>query len=175
MKKNGKRHTDEDAARIAAEKMVELCFGWHLQDNGALDEEHSFMMSAIATTFGNDAKDKIPEDVKKKAYDLCYEFFFRYLKYVEVLFNHDYLHIDDYQNWLRENLPSPNPDRFNWDYIRGELYCDYDPNWAWDLILETAGVNENTVRLICPWKTTILIRSLDNTVIYRTYQNCEYL
>ena len=176
VKKNGKRHTDEEAAKIATEKMMELCFGWHLQDNGALDEEHSFMMSSLATVYGEAEKSKISEDVKKKAYDLCYGFFLGYLKFIETLYyKFDYEHIDDYRNWLRENLPSPDKDKFNWNNIYGELECDYDPNWAWHLILKTAGVDENSVRLICPWKTSISIRSVDNTVLYRTYRNCEYL
>ena len=79
VKKNGKRHTDEEAAKIATEKMMELCFGWHLQDNGALDEEHSFMMSSFSNCIWR-RENKISEDVKKKHMNLCYGFFFGYLK-----------------------------------------------------------------------------------------------
>lgn len=175
VKLNGKMHTDEDAARLAAEKVMELCFDWHLQDNGALNEEHSFMMSTIATVFGNEAKNKVPEDVKKKAYDLFYGYFLGYLKDKQVKKNGEYEHFDDYQNWLRENVPSKDPDRFNWEYPDGELYCDYHPCIRWSTILENAGVDDNTASLICPWKTGISIRSVDNAVSYRTYQKQVYL
>ena len=37
---NGKANTNEEAAKKAADKWCELIFGWHLQDNGAIDETH---------------------------------------------------------------------------------------------------------------------------------------
>lgn len=164
---HGKRHTNEEAAKIAAEKVMELCFGWHLQDNGALNEEHSFMMCALGSSLGNDAKAGISADVKEKAYELFYKFFLGYLDPDSVGGN--------YQKWLRENAPSSNPERFNWEFLKGELYCDYGPNWAWSTLLEAAGVDERSASLICPWKTGIKINVIDNAVMYSTYQNVDYL
>lgn len=172
---HGKEHTDEEAAKIATEKIMELCFDWHLQDNGALDEEHSFKMSALATVLGSSAKERISEDTKKKAYDLFYGYFLGYLKFVDTLEHRDFKHIDDYQNWLRENIPSNNPERYNWEYLRGELSCDYDPSWPLYLILYNAGVDEHDIHSICPWKTTIRINPNDNSVVYGTYSNVKYL
>lgn len=173
---HGKRHTNEEAATIATNKVMELCFGWHLQDNGALDEEHSFMASALATTMGSNAKDKISQEVKIKAKELFYGYFNGYLKfYDDVMNGAHWLILEQYVQWLRSNAPSPEPSRWNWEHPDGTLNCDYDPCWRWFCLLKAAGVEESAIRVICPWKTTIYIRPLDNTVIYQTYQNCEYL
>lgn len=170
---HGKRHTNEEAATIATNKVMELCFGWHLQDNGALDENHSFMASALATTMGSKAKDKIPQEVKDKAKELFYEYFYRYLKYVEDL--HNYGPWKDYINWLRTNVPVPSTSEWSWEFPDGEVSCDYHPCVRWSSLLRAAGLDDNIISVICPWKTTIYIRSLDNAVIYQTYQKCEYL
>ena len=41
--------------------------------------------------------------------------------------------------------------------------------------LVAAGVPERDAGNICPWKTAINIRALDNAVMYYTYQHCEEL
>lgn len=175
VKRHGKKHTDEEAAKIATEKVMELCFGSHIQDNGALFEEHSFMASALATSLADRVKSKVTDSVKTKAYELFYGFFIGYLKHVKTLEDGDFRHIDDYQNWLRTNIPSSNTEKYNWEHPDGQLYCDYSPGWVWSLILENAGMSDAQARLVCPWKTSISIRSLDNSVLYTTYQHCEYL
>ena len=170
---NGKVNTNEEAARKAADKWCELIFGWHLQDNGAINEDHAggFTACALGTVLANNSKEGISEDVKKKARGLFYEYYLRQLHYNET---HDRKDID----WLVENLPDDDEkDPFDWrDFgFRCELYCDYGPGTPLYLILVNAGVDEKDVRNICPWKTGISIRSLDNAVQYRTYRHVDEL
>lgn len=170
---NGKANTAEEAAKKAAEKWCELIFGWHLQDNGAINEDHAggFYACALGTILADKCKKGITEDVKKKAYDLLYEYYYRMIHYANT---YDEKDID----WLVENLPDDdekNP--FDWKYFkfRVDLYCDYGPGTPLYLILVNAGVDKKDVNSICPWKTGISIRTLDNAVQYHTYQHLEEL
>ena len=170
---NGKAHTSEEAARIAADKWCELIFGWHLQDNGAINEDHpgGFSACALGTILADKCKEGITEDVKKKVHDLFYGYYYHFLHYEDT---HDNADI----NWLVENLPDDDEkDPFDWKYFgfRCELYCDYGPSTPLYLILVNAGVDGRSAGNICPWKTGIEIRPVDNAVMYRTYQHCDEL
>ena len=171
VEKNGKANTDEEAAKKAADKWCELIFGWHLQDNGAINENHGggFYACALGTILANDCKEGITDDVKKKAHNLFYEYYRRGLHYNQT---HDRKDID----WLVENLPdNSEKDPFDWKYFefRVDLYCDYGPGTPLYLILVNAGVDPKDAGNICPWKTGIDIRKVDNAVMYKTYQHCE--
>lgn len=168
---HGKRHTDEEAAKIAADKWCELCFGWHLQDNGALNETHGggFPACALGTILANNAKEGITEDVKVKAHELFYGYYLNLIQYER---DRDRKHI----KWLVENLKNEPDDERPWDwerygFMRDELYCDYGPDTGLYLILYNAGVPRRDVSSICPWKTGISIRFEDNAVFYNTYQH----
>ena len=171
VEKNGKANTDEEAAKKAADKWCELIFGWHLQDNGAINENHGggFPACALGTILANRSKEGISEDVKKKAHSLFYEYYLRQLHYNET---HDKKDID----WLVENLPDDDEKKpFDWRYFefRCDLYCDYGPGTPLYLILVNAGVDKRAAGNICPWKTGIDIRKVDNAVMYNTYQHQE--
>lgn len=168
---NGKANTNEEAAKKAADKWCELIFGWHYQDNGAINENHAggFYACALGTVLANKSKEGISEDVKKKAHSLFYEYYLRQLHYYETKDKKD---ID----WLVEHLPDDDKkDPFDWRYFefRCDLYCDYGPTTPLHLILVNAGVDKMDVRNICPWKTGIDIRVVDNAVMYNTYQHQE--
>lgn len=168
---NGKANTNEEAAKKAADKWCELIFGWHYQDNGAINENHAggFYACALGTVLANKSKEGISEDVKKKAHSLFYEYYLRQLHYYETKDKKD---ID----WLVEHLPDDDKkDPFDWRYFefRCDLYCDYGPTTPLHLILVNAGVDKMDVRNICPWKTGIDIRAVDNAVMYNTYQHQE--
>ena len=168
---NGKANTNEEAAKKAADKWCELIFGWHLQDNGAINENHAggFYACALGTVLANKSKEGISEDVKKKAHSLFYEYYLRQLHYYETKDKKD---ID----WLVEHLPDDDKkDPFDWRYFEFmcDLYCDYGPGTPLYLILVNAGVDKRTARNICPWKTGIDIRVVDNAVMYNTYQHQE--
>lgn len=169
---NGKVSTNEEAAKKAADKWCELIFGWHLQDNGAINEDHGggFYACTLGTVLANNSKERISEDVKKKAHNLFYEYYLHQLHYYET---NDKKDID----WLVENLPDDREDPFDWRYFefRCDLYCDYGPTTPLHLILVNAGVDKRDVGNICPWKTGIDIRAVDNAVIYKTYQHQDEL
>lgn len=168
---HGQAHTDDEAATIAANKWGELLFNFHLQDNGALDEDHSFQASMIATYLGEKARDEITEEVKVKTLNLFKEYYLHYINYLRNPY-----HCDEDLNWCRANLPDPE-DKFEWIFMH-EPYCDYGPNTILYLILLNGGVPNdkfNSISSICPWKTGIDIRIMDNMVIYSTYQKVEEL
>ena len=170
---NGKANTNEEAAKKAADKWCELIFGWHHQDNGAINEDHAggFYACALGTILANNSKERISEDVKKKAHNLFYEYYLHQIHYYET---NDKKDID----WLVENLPDDDKkDPFDWRYFefRCDLYCDYGPTTPLHLILVNAGVDKSDTGNICPWKTGIDIRTVDNAVIYKTYQHQEEL
>ena len=163
---NGKTHTDEEAATIAADKWCELLFQWHFQDNGASNETHGggFPACALATILANDAKENITEEMKIKAHDLFKEYYMRLIHFDNTA------DIDDVQ-WLKDNLADEEGD-FDWKYgFSYDMYCDYDPSYPLYLILYHAGIPDNNIRSICPWKTGISIRTEDNAVMYNTYQH----
>ena len=167
---NGKAHTDEEAAKIAADKWCELLFGWHLQDNGALNETHGggFPACALATVLANDAKEGITDEMKNKAHDLLNQYYLRLIHYNRTNDNDDI-------KWLKENLVPD--DDFDWEYygFRVDMYCDYGPSSSLYIILLNAGIPKDDIECICPWKTGISIRREDNAVMYNTYRHVDEL
>lgn len=168
---NGKKHTDEEAAKIAADKWCELLFDWHLQDNGALNEDHpgGFTACALGTILANTSKERITEEMKVKAHELFQEYYRR-----SIHFHNDYNQED--LNWLKTTFPDKEGN-YDWKYGFGynDMYCDYNPYYPLYLLLVNAGIPDKDVRNICPWKTGISIRKEDNAVLYHTYQHREEL
>ena len=171
---NGRVRSDEAAAKLAADKWCELIFGWHLQDNGAINEDHGggFYACALGTILGNKVKEGITEDVKKRAHEYFKEYYLHSI-------HHDRTRDRKDIDWANKMFPD-NRDgdrKFDWEYGFGyhSMSCDYGPSTPLYLILVASGVPERDAGSICPWKTTINIRALDNAVMYYTYQNCEEL
>lgn len=167
---NGMTHSDEEAARIAADKWCELIFGSHLQDNGAHNESHGggFLACALGTILANRSKEGITEEKKCKAHELFYQYYLKAIHFKRTL---DAKDID----WLNENLKDKTG-KFYWKDISDyDMDCDYDPSWPLYLVLVNSGIEDTDARNICPWKTSISIRKVDNAVLYRTYRNIEEL
>ena len=171
VKVNGKAHIDEEAATIAADKWCQLIFGWHLQDNGAANEDHpgGFSACALGTILANEAKKDITGEMENKAHELFKEYYMRFIHYSKTYDKNDI-------EWLKKNLPDKD-NEYDWEYYKFmvDLYCDYGPSTPLFLILENAGVPEKNIDSICPWKTGISIRTIDNSVQYQTYQHIEDL
>ncbi|MDE6347073.1 MAG: hypothetical protein K2L55_10520 [Muribaculaceae bacterium] len=55
------------------------------------------------------------------------------------------------------------------------LNCDYNPCPDLYNILKDAGIPQNVITSITPWKTNIQMMVEDNSVLVRTYQHDEYL
>lgn len=167
---NGKAHTEEEAAKIAADKWCEILFDWHFQDNGASNEDHGggFYACTFATVLSNVSKKDITDEMKENAHKLFNEYYTRQMHYRRTFDRNDI-------EWLKKTLSSKDGN-FKWasgfDY---DISCDYDPSWPLFLILENAGIPEDVIRSISPWKTSISIRKEDNMVFYCTYQNVEEL
>jgi len=166
---NGKANTNEEAAQKAADKWCEIIFGDHIQDNGAMNEDHpgGFYACALGTLLADKSKESITEEMVTKAHNLFKEYYLHELDFNTTLNN-------EHLKWLKETLPSTD-DHFDWKYGFYDLSCDYGPSWALYLILYHAGVPERNIDNICPWKTSIHIRKEDNAVMYRTYQHCDEL
>lgn len=170
---HGKIRTNEEAATIAADKWCELLFGWHLQDNGALNEDHpgGFTACALGTVLANKSKEKITEEMKIKTRELFIEYYSRFLHLYETF------DLDDIK-WAEKTMPDDDKERpYDWHYgfKSGSMYCDYGPYRPLYLLLIAAGIPKNDANSICPWKTGIDIRPLDNAVFYNTYQHREEL
>ena len=166
---NGKSHTEDEAARIAADKWCELIFGRHIQDNGAINEDHAggFYACALGTILADKAKENITEEMRDKANQLLKDYYLHEMHYNQTSDQNDL-------KWLNEALPTNGQD-FDWKYGFYDLSCDYGPGWPLYMILFHAGVPEKHIESICPWKTSISIRREDNAVMYHTYQHCDEL
>jgi hypothetical protein len=141
----GKRRTFEEACQIAADKWCEMLFNFHLQDNGAINEDHGggFYACALATVLKNEANKDITEEMINNTNKNLYEYYHNYCIY-------------------EDKYPiSP--------------YCDYDPNRPLYDILQKSGIPEKKIRSICPWKTGIDIDENDNAVVIKGYQKREYI
>ena len=148
--RRGFKRTKKEASKIAADLWAEKIFGWHLQDNGAIEEDHpgGFMACALGTVLKNDATKNIPQEVVDNFRKLMSDFY-----------------EDDC--WYEDEE----------DGFRGYVtpYCDYGPNSPLYDILKKAGVDEKDIRVICPWKTGIDIDLRDHHVVVRGYQTVKYI
>ena len=152
--RNGKKHTYEEACEIAAKKWCELIFGWHLNDNGALNEQHpgGFPACAFSSVLKNDISSKIPQEQQEKAYEEIKKF------YKNDCWFEYYNDKGEYE-----------------DTWQTDLSVDYGPNRPLHEILKKASIEERHIDVICPWKTTIRIDEKDNSVIWHKYGNKEIL
>lgn len=145
----GIRRTYEEACHLAADKWCEMLFKHHVQDNGAINENHSggFIACALATKLKDNSMEKITEEMEKSARENLYEFYRDHCYYV------------DNDGW--EGHVNP--------------YCDYSPNTPLYELLKKSGIPEDLITSICPWKTGILIDDKDNAVVVTGYQKRTYL
>lgn len=150
LSKTGKIRPLEESCKIAADKWCEMLFNFHLQDNGAINEDHGggFWACALATVLKNDSIKDITEDMIKKTYDNLYNYYFN-----------GSIYKDKKDGWESEM----------------HLYCDYGPNSPLYDILEESGIPEKLINNICPWKTGIEIDYNDNSVVIIGYQKREYI
>lgn len=144
--RNGVHRTYEDACELAADKWVKLIFGFHIQDNGAMNEPHGG--GGPACMLGTLLKDRVinnlpdTNNISKKAFDLLKKW------YIDHKGNRGY---------------------------SAQLDVDYGPNMNLHNILVEAGVPERDTSSICPWKTSISIDERDNCVLYHTYGHVDYI
>jgi len=153
------KHDLDEACEKAAKKWADLTFGFHIQDNGALDQGPSMCASALATSMAEKRKSSIPDDVKERARKLMAGIYKAMLT--------------DDQQWLNENI------REKCEGIRfinqDHMSVDYDPSPLLMAIYKIAGVSDEANNFIWPWKTTIRIDPKDNTVCYYKYGKVEYM
>ena len=145
----GKRRTFEDACKLASNEWCKRLFGNHFQDNGALNEEHSFMMCGLGTLLKDKANESITQEMIENTRKNLY-------KYFE---NHCECKDKEHPEWKH----------------RIQLYCDYGPNTPLYDILYESGIPKNLISDICPWKTGIEIDENDNAVIIIGYQKRDYI
>ena len=143
----GKKRTYEEACDIAANKWLELLFEFHLQDNGALNEDMSFKMSLLATSLKENARNEISEDIIKNVYDNIHEYYMNHCQYQVN---------EDYKTYVK-------------------LYCDYGPNAPLYDLLKKSGIEQFNISSLCPWKTGIEIDENDNSVVILGYQTRKYI
>lgn len=144
--KVGQRRTYDEACKIAADKWCELLFKFHLQDNGAINEDHGggFWACALATVLKEDSMKEITEEMIKNTHDNIYKYYKEHCFYKSK-------EKDDWSGQI-------------------SLYCDYGPNVPLYELLEDSGIPDKYINNICPWKTGIDIDEIDNAVIIKGYQ-----
>ena len=145
----GERRTFEDACKLASDEWCKRLFGNHFQDNGALNEEHSFMMCGLGTLLKDKAKESITEEMIENTRKNLYKYFENHCEYRD----------KEHPEWIHHI----------------GLYCDYGPNSPLYDILYESGIPENKIESICPWKTGIEIDENDNAVIIIGYQKRDYI
>ena len=141
---NGKRHTLEEASKIAAEQWAYLIFGEVRQDNGD-DSELGLFGRGLAETIKRKSMANTPQSAAVKFIQLMYDYYLG-----GCLFT--------------------NADGRQWKEIP---YTDYGPNQSLEKILLDSGVPEKSVSGICPWKTGVTIDRRDFSVVVRKYQTSE--
>ena len=144
----GSRRTFDEACTLAADEWCKRLFGNHYQDNGALNEEHSFMACALGTWLKTKANESITEEMIKNTRTNLYKYFQNHCMYKNKNFEYEH-------------------------YIN--LYSDYGPNAPLYDILFESGIPEDEIKNICPWKTGIEIDEQDNAVIIIGYQKRNYI
>lgn len=145
----GERRTFEDACKLASDEWCKRLFGNHFQDNGALNEEHSFIMCGLGTLLKDKAQESITEEMIENTRKNLYKYFENHCEYRS----------KEHPEWTHHI----------------QLYSDYGPNAPLYDILYEAGIPENEIGSICPWKTGIEIDENDNAVIIVGYQKRDYI
>lgn len=143
---HGQVRTFDEACQTAADEWVRMIFGNHIQNNGDRSEN-----GCIAMMLGTLVKDKassgIGDDTVEKFRKLCKEYYLGGCIYED----------EEYGK------------------MKIEPYCDYSPNTPLAKLLEQAGVPDDCIGRIAPWKTGINIDKRDNSVRIRGYQTARYL
>lgn len=145
--RNGWRRNFLEACNLAADEWTKRILGFHLQDNGALDEEHSFNMCMLGSYLKTLSSEKYDENTYKTLRENIKEYFLNGCKYK---FSDGREH-------------------------KAQLYCDYHPNSPLFDLLIKSGIDERDADNLCPWKTGIEIDYKDYAIIIKTYQKREYI
>jgi hypothetical protein len=145
----GPRRTFDEACKLAADEWCKKLFGNHFQDNGALNEEHSFIMCGLGTLLKDKANESITSEMIENTRKNLYKYFENHCEYRS----------KEHPEWIHHI----------------QLYSDYGPNSPLYDILYESGIPENEIRSICPWKTGIEIDENDNAVIIVGYQKRDYI
>ena len=146
LQQTGERRTMDEACQIAADEWAMMIFGNHIQDNG--DQSDAGGMAMVLGTLVKDkTKRGISSEVIEQFRKLCKEYYLGGCRY--------------------------NDGKYGW--VKSEPYCDYGPNSALDRLLEQAGVPNDSIGSICPWKTGISVDERDHAVIVRGYQTERYI
>lgn len=146
----GQRRTLDEACKLAAEKWCDKLFEFHLQDNGAMNENHGggFYACALGTLLKEDSRNNITNEMIEKTYQNLYDYY-----------KGGCIYHDEERDYT----------------FKVDLYCDYYPNAPLEEILEKSGIPERERRNICPWKSGIQIDYKDNAVIMIGYQKRDYI
>lgn len=147
----GVKRSFEDACSMAADEWIRLIFDNGVQDNGDRSG-YSDGLQCLGTYLKKSSIDRIGgeeglEKIKENVRQKMYEYYLGGCRYTS---NGGYTH---------SNV-SP--------------YCDYDPNMPLYDILNSAGIPEQDIFSICPWKTGVEVDTLDNSVIVSTYGKRKY-
>lgn len=145
LQRTGERRTMDESCQIAADEWARMIFSNHIQNNG--DQSDAGGMAMVLGTLVKDKASRgIGSEVVEKFRKLCKEYYLGGCRY---------------------------EDKYGW--TKCEPYCDYHPNSVLaDLLLE-AGVREDSVGNICPWKTGISVDERDHAVIVRGYQKERFI
>ena len=142
----GCRRTYDEACELAADTWMEKLFVKVFQDNGDRSG-HSDNMQMLGLLLKADALEGISDEVKNKVKENLIKYYKNHCLYKD-----------------KEGYT-----------FHVELYCDYNPNIPLYDILKNAGIPENKINSLCPWKTGVEIDSRDNAVILISYQKHEYI
>ena len=140
---HGQVHTFDEACQIAADEWARMIFGDHIQDNGDESETGYFGMM-LGTKLKNSISRRYTSNHAKRFRRLMKEYY----------------------------LADCIPERFNDRPIKFAVLpsCDYHPNEVLFNILVKSGINEQDANNICPWKTSIYVDELDNSVCVKGYR-----
>ena len=145
IRRNGSRRSFGEACQIAADEWTRMILYDHIQDNGDQSESGGWLM-ILGTLVKDRAAKGITEKTIEKFRKLMADYYRSGCLYKTDKYTHE-----------------------------AEPYCDYHPNSPLANLLIKAGVPENSVGNICPWKTGIYIDKRDGTVVVRRYQKETYL
>ena len=146
LQRTGERRTMDEACQIAADEWTRMIFGNHVQNNG--DQSDAGGMAMVLGTLVKDKASRgISSEVIERFRKLCKEYYLGGCRYNDGKYGR----------------------------VNCEPYCDYGPNSALRRLLEQAGVPDNSIGCICPWKTGIAVDERDHAVIVRDYQKERFI
>ena len=143
----GQRRTYDEACHLAADKWCESIFGQIIQDNGAINENHGGGLWAcvLGSALKENSMEGVTEEMVESARKELYEYYKGHCEYT-------------FEDGHKAHV---------------NLNTDYAPNIALRSVLLKAGLPEDTIRNICPWKTGIRIIEKDNSVVIFGYNKTE--